>query len=157
MRKRDIILSAAKSRLRKTSHGIKIPSSIAIAEHIDTNNGNTFWCDAIVLEMQKNGVAFQILDNGVRAPPGWSKVTGHLVFDVKMDFTRKARWVLDGHKNPNPIGSTYTGVVSRESVRIAFTYVALNNLNLFADDVRNAYFQAPSSQKDYIVCGPELV
>ena len=71
--------------------------------------------------MNNNGVAFQILQENQKAPPGWSKVTGHLVFDVKMDFTRKARWVLDGHKTPDPVGSTYAGVVSRESVRIAFT------------------------------------
>ena len=45
-----------------------------------------------------------------------------------MDFTRKARWVLDGHKSPDPVGSKYAGVVSRESVRIAFTYAALNAL-----------------------------
>jgi hypothetical protein len=42
-----------------------------------------------------------------------------------MDFTRKARWVLDGHRTPDIVGSTYDGVVSRESVRIAFTYAAL--------------------------------
>jgi hypothetical protein len=83
-------------------------------------------------------------------------VTGHLVWDVKMDFTRKARWVLDGHKTPNPIGSTYAGVVSRDSIRIAFTYAALNGLDVFATDIRNAYLQAPSSQKDYILCGPEF-
>ena len=106
--------------------------------------------------MQNNGVAFQILDTGVRAPPGWSHVTGHLVFDVKMDFTRKARWVLDGQKTPNPIGSTYAGVVSRESIRISFTYVALNGLDVFAADVRNAYLQAPSSHKNYMTCGPEF-
>ena len=63
--------------------------------------------------MQNNGVTFDILDNGEREPIGWSKVTRHLVFDVKMDFTRKSRWVLDGHRTPNPIGSTYAGVVSR--------------------------------------------
>ena len=74
-------------------------------------------------------------------------MTGHLVFDVKMDLTRKARWVLDGHRTPNPIGSTYAGVVSRESVRIAFTYAALNQLDIGASDIRNAYLQAPSSQK----------
>ena len=73
-----------------------------------------------------------------------------------MDFTRKARWVLDGHKTPNPIGSTYAGVVSRDSIRIAFTYAALNGLDVFAADIRNAYLQAPSSQKDYILCGPEF-
>ena len=73
-----------------------------------------------------------------------------------MDFSRKARWVLDGHLTPNPVGSTYAGVVSRESVRIAFTYAALNNVDVCAADIRNAYLQAPSSQKDYIVCGAEF-
>ena len=73
-----------------------------------------------------------------------------------MDFTRKARWVLDGHKTPDPIGSTYAGVVSRESEQIALTYAALNDLDVFAADIWNAYLQAPSSQKDYITCGPEF-
>ena len=73
-----------------------------------------------------------------------------------MDFTRKARFVLDGHKTPDPIGSTYAGVVSRESVRIAFTYAALNGLDVFAGDIQNAYLQAPSSQKNYLICGPEF-
>ena len=81
----------------------------------------------------------------IKHPPGWSKVTGHLVFDVKMDFTRKARWVLDRHKTPDPVGSTYAGVVSRERVRITFTYASLNGLDVFASDIKNAYLQAPSS------------
>ena len=53
MRKRDIILSAVKSCLQKTTHkfGIEIPTSIAYAEQIDTKNGNHFWRDAIELEM----------------------------------------------------------------------------------------------------------
>ena len=132
MRKRDIILSAVKSRLRKTTqkYGIGIPTSIDHAERIDTKNGNHFWRDAIELEIQNNGIAFNILDMGTNAPPGWSHVASHLVFDVKMDFTRKARWVLYGHKTPNPIGSTYAGVVSRKSVRIAFTYATLNGLDV---------------------------
>eukprot|EP00957_Ditylum_brightwellii_P027715 2094821-Ditylum_brightwellii.AAC.1 len=61
------------------------------------------------------GIAFEVYEEGRPAPPGWKKVTGHLVWDVKMDFTRKARWVLDGHKTFNPIRSTYAGVVSQES------------------------------------------
>jgi hypothetical protein len=80
----------------------------------------------------------------------------HTIFDVKMDLTRKARWVLDGHKQDDPVGSTYAGVISRESVRIAFTYAALNGLDVWTADIRNAYLQAPSSQKNYIICGPEL-
>ena len=39
---------------------------------------------------------------------------------------RKARWVLNGHKIPDPVGSTFARVVSRESIWITFTYAALN-------------------------------
>ena len=41
-------------------------------------------------------------------------------------------------------------------MRIAFTYAALNGLDVFAADMRNAYLQAPSSQKNFIICGPEF-
>ena len=158
LRKRDIILSKVKARIRKTTqkYGIEIPTSVNHAMVIDEQNGNTLWKDALAKEMTEVGVAFEVLNEGRHAPVGWRKTTGHLIWDVKMDFTRKARWVLDGHKTPNPIGSTYAGVVSRESVRIAFTYAALNGLDVFAADIRNAYLQAPSSQKDYVICGPEF-
>jgi len=105
--------------------------------------------------MYELGRGIEIKDSK-RAPPGWSKVTGHIVWDVKMDFTRKARWVLDGHKTPDPIYSNFAGVVSRESIRICFTYAALNELQVCAADIKNAYLQAPSSRKDYIVCGSEF-
>ena len=69
---------------------------------------------------------------------------------------RKARWVLDGHRMPDPVGSTFTGVVSRESVWITFTYAAIHGLDILTAEIRNSYLQAPSSQKDYMVCGPEF-
>ena len=47
-------------------------------------------------------------------------------------------------------------MVSRESVRIAFTYGTLNGLDVFAANIRNAYLQDPSSQKDFIICGEEF-
>ena len=77
-----------------------------------------------------------------------------------MDFTRKARsrWVKDGHRTPDPLTSGYAGVVSRESVRIALTYAALNGLDVWAadTDIQNAYLQAPTSEKHYVICGPEF-
>ena len=157
LKKREIILAAVKNRIRKTTHkyGIKIPRDMEHAHKIDSRNDNTMWRDALKKEMYNVGVAFEILDEGAHAH-GWKRVTGHLVWDVKMDFTRKARWVLDGHKTPDPIGSTYAGVVLRESVRIALTYAALNELDVFAPDIRNTYLQAPSSQKDYIIGRPEF-
>ena len=144
--------------MRKKTHkyGIVIPTSVDHARELDRKNGNTLWMDALRKEMYNVGIAFEILEEDAPAPRGWNKVTGHLIWDVKMDFTRKARWVLDGHKCPDPEGSTYAGVVSRESVRIALTYAALNSLNVCAGDIRNAYLQAPSSCKDYVICGPEF-
>ena len=94
-------------------------------EH-DAKHRNTMWQDALKKEMYNVGAAFKLLEMGQKAPARWTKVTGHLVWDVKMDFTHKARWVLDGHKTADPEGSTYAGVVSHESVQIALTYAALN-------------------------------
>ena len=158
LRKREVILAAVENRIRRTTHkyGVEIPRDVKHAHGIDARNGNTLWRDALKKEMYNVGVAFEILDEGVHAPHGWKQVTRHLVWDVKMDFTRKARRVVDGHKTPDLIGSTYAGVVSRESVHIALTYAALNDLDVFTADIRNAYLQAPSSQKDYIICGPEF-
>ena len=108
------------------------------------------------MEMYNIGVAFEILEDGGTAPAGYTKVSGHLIWSVKMDFTRKAKRVLDGHKTPDPVGSNYAGVVSRESVQIAFTYAALNDIDVFMAVIRNAYIQSPTSQKHYIICGPEF-
>ena len=159
LRKRDAIISAVRARARKVTHkyGIELPTSVEHAYELDQKNGNTFWRDAIQKEMYELGRAIEIKGEEVtRAPPGWSQVSGHIVWDVKMDFTRKMRWVLDGHKTPDPIYSNFAGVVSRESVRIVLTYAALNDLDVCAADIRNAYLQAPSSRKDYIICGPEF-
>ena len=158
LRKRDFIVSAVSSRVRKCSHkyGIEIPTSITHATRIDQKNGNTFWTDAILKKMKTVGIAFTILDLGKKAPPGWAKASGHLGFDIKMDFTRKARWVKDGHLSPIPTTSAYAGVVSRESVRVGLTYAALMDLEVMAEDIQNAYLQAPSSEKDFIIFGAEF-
>ena len=158
LRKRDVIVSAINTRVRRKTHkyGIEVPSSLKDAIRLDTLAGDSKWSDAHKMEMMNVGVAFEILPNGEKAPPGWSKASGHLIFDVKMDFTRKARWVKDGHRTPDPKTSTYAGVVSRESIRIALTYAALHQIDVKCADIKNAYLQAPSSEKHFINCGPEF-
>ena len=89
-------------------------------------------------------------------PPGYVQSSGHIIFDVKMDFTRKSRWIKDGHLPRDPIESNFAGVVSRESVCIAFTYATLNSLDIYAADIKSAYLQAPTSEKQFIVCGDEF-
>ena len=41
-------------------------------------------------------------------------------------------------------------------MRIALTYAALNDIDICAADIQNAYLQAPSSEKYYIICGAEF-
>ena len=68
-----------------------------------------------------------------------------MIYYIKIYFTRKSILVAEGCRTSNPVTSTYAGVVYRESVRIAFTYAALNGLNVWAADVQNAFLQAPCS------------
>jgi hypothetical protein len=79
-----------------------------------------------------------------------------MVFDVKMDLTRKARMVAGGHTTETPASLTYSSVVSRDSVRIAFLYAALNDLDVMSCDVSNAYLNAPCREKIWFVAGPEF-
>jgi hypothetical protein len=108
LRRRNVILSAVKARVRKKTHtyGIEVPTSFVRAKELDRFNGNTLWMDALKLEMHNVGVAFEVLEDGKSAPQGWAKTSGRIIWDLKMDFTRKARWVLDCHKLPTPEGST---------------------------------------------------
>ena len=159
LKKRNQIIAAVNHRVKKTTHkyGIRVPDGFAEAYDLDVANQDNYWRNAISKEMKNSAMAFQIKERGEKPPPGYTRTTYHMVFDVKMDFTRKARLVLDGHKTPPPKNSsTYSGVVSRESVRIAFTYAALNDLDVCAADIQNAYLQAPNSEKYYIECGPEF-
>ena len=73
---------------------------------LNRTNNNAMWRDMLM----NVGMAFKVLDEGQKAPAGWHKVTGHLIWDVKMDFTRKVRWVLDGHKTTDPTGLTFAGL-----------------------------------------------
>ena len=51
--------------------------------------------------MQNVGIAFKILENDKTLPSRYKTSSGDLIYDIKMDFTRKVRWVKDGHKTPN--------------------------------------------------------
>ena len=88
--------------------------------------------------------------------PGRTFLECYMIFEVKIDFRRKARYVANGAKTPNLTTSKYAGVVSRESVRIDFTLSELNGLNIMFADIQNAYLQAPISEKYWTICGPEF-
>jgi hypothetical protein len=86
-----IFYSSWKSEKSTHKYGIEIPTSIEHARAIDKANSNTLWQDTINKEMCNVSITFQILEEDKTTPPGWTKSSGHIIFDVKMDFTRKAR------------------------------------------------------------------
>ena len=125
---------------------------------IDRNNGDKLWQDSIKLEMKDVFVAFTEYTDDVKKLIGYKEITGHLVFDVKLgeNFRRKARFCADGHKTDPPTSTTYSTVVSRDSIRIILLVAALNELELLAGDIKNAYLTAPNREKVYLYAGPEF-
>jgi hypothetical protein len=64
--------------------------------------------------------------------------------------------VAGGHVTEVPAVMTYSSVVSRESVRIALTLAALNDLEVKASNIMNAYLTSPCEEKIWTVLGPEF-
>ena len=55
-----------------------------------------------------------------------------------------------------PASLTYSSVVSCESIRIAFTVAALNDLDDLVADIGNAYLNADCHDIVYTIAGPEF-
>jgi len=45
------------------------------------------WMDALWKEMEAVWIAFEVQDTNVKHLPGYKKIPGHIIWDVKMDFT----------------------------------------------------------------------
>lgn len=163
---RQSVIGKVKKRYWATTHkfGIRLPKSVDEALELDRRTKTDYWAKAIKKEMDKVKVAWlaredctpqQVRDGTVEDLKAYQEIRNHLVFDVKMDFTRKARMVAGGHMTEAPGSLTYSSVVSRDSVRILLTVAAMNELDVFACDVNNAYLNAPCREKIWFVAGPE--
>ena len=95
--------------------------------------------DGVTPEQVRAGKAKELI--------GYQEIKCHVIFDVKVDFTRKARFVAGGHMTDAPGSITYSSVVSRDSIRIAFLVASLNDLDVLAGDVTNAYLNAPCRER----------
>ena len=161
IKKRDRIIAKVKSKYWQRTHkyGIKIPKSVKEAIAFDKENGNTLWWDAICKEMKNVRPAFEKWESKEGdLPPAFQKIKCHFIFDVKMgeNFRRKARLVANGNETETPASLTYSSVVSRDSVRIALLVASLNELEVLACDIQNAYLTADCREKIYIIAGPEF-
>jgi hypothetical protein len=166
MRKRERIIEKLQKKYWRTEYkfGVRIPKTVEEALQIDKATGTTHWEKALKKEMSKVSVAYKPKENvtpddvrkgRVQDMLGFQEIKCHIVFDVKMDFTRKARFVAGGHMTQPATSITYSSVVSRDSVRISFLLAALNGLHVLACDIGNAYLNAPCREKIWFQAGRE--
>ena len=141
-------------------YGFEVPRNYAHAMQLDERNGNDKWKIAVETELSqiKEYQAFRDHEHKdkVRAPEGYKRITVHLVFDVKHDGRHKARLVAGGHLTEVPVDAVYSGVVSLRGFRLALFLAELNGLDTWATDIGNAYLEAETSEKVYVIAGPEF-
>jgi hypothetical protein len=140
--------------------GYRIPRLYNEALQFDLKNGNTLWREATNLEMSQLAEydTFRDLGHKDTAPPltGYKMICTHLVYDCKHDGRHKAWVVADGRLTDIPLESMYSGVVSLRGLGIITFLSELNGLDLWATDIGNAYLEAFTMERNYIVAGPEF-
>jgi len=161
---------ANQAKLKSFKHTIKykfgfiIPRDYNHAMELDKKYGTDRWKEAISKEMEQLKEYETFVDRGhhlkIGDKPmimkGYKRIKTHLVFDVKHDGRHKARMVADGHLTDTPLESVYSGVVSLRGIRIVTFIAELNKMLLWATDIGNAYLEAVTNEKVYIIAGPEF-
>ena len=92
----------------------------------------------------------------VQAPKYHKNIRAHFVFDVKHDSRHKATLVADGHLTDAPLSSVYSGVVYLRGISLVLFLAELNGLESWGTDIGNAYIEAFTKEKVYIVAVSEL-
>ena len=80
-------------KANKTKFGIKILNNKNECKKVDDKNKNTLWMTAHNKEIDTIQVAFNKLKSAKEIPPGYTEATGFMIYDPKMGFTCKARYV----------------------------------------------------------------
>ena len=78
------------------------------------------------------------------------------MYDVKFDLRHKCRLVAGGHRTDPPKDDVYSGVVGMEVVRLGFILANLNDLQVCAADIGNAFLYGKTKEKVYVIAGPEF-
>ena len=75
---------------------------------------------------------------------------------MKHDGRHKARLVANGNMTAVPVESIYSGVVSLRGIRLIVFLAELNGLDVWATDIGNAYLEAETREKLFVIAGPEF-
>ena len=138
--------------------GFLVPRNHDQAVEIDEKNGNTKWQDAEKLELSQLAEynTFEDKGKGGRVPQGYKQIKVHFVYAVKHDGRHKARLVAGGHLTETPVDSVYSSVVSLRGLRLIIFLGELNGQETWSTDIGNAYLEAKTAERVYIIGGPEF-
>ena len=144
-------------------YGFEVPKNYDHACRLDDKFGTSRWKEAVIKELGQldeyevfDDLGHKNSDYDKSKLKGYKWIRTHLVFDVKHDGRHKARMVADGHLTDIPLSSVYSGVVSLRGLRLMIFLAELNELETWATDIGNAYLEANTSEKVYIIAGPEF-
>ena len=151
---------------KKYMYGILIVRYYTEALEFDKSNNNSKWYDTTKAELDSihSYEVFQMHANVkydkekkvLNAPPRYQKIRDHLLFAVTYDGRHNSRHVADGHLTPQPVESIYSGVVSLRNLKLIIFLGKLNILELWVEDIGNAYLEESTEETLYIVAGPEI-
>ena len=103
----------------KLKYGIELPRSYAHAVRLDSQNENRLWQDAVEKEMAAliHHKCFEFKEPNYKPTADYQYAPLNLIFEVKVDLTRKARLVIMGNVvDPRGLATRAT-VVKGISVR----------------------------------------
>jgi hypothetical protein len=125
---------------------------------IDADNGNKRWQISMDTEVEQIDEydTFRDLGKGRPPPRDHQKIRVHFVNDVKHDLRLKSRLVAEGNLTAPLKDSVYSGVVTLRSLRLCMLLAELNGLKVEAADIGNAYLEAYTKEKLYVVAVPEF-
>ena len=147
-------------RADKYMFGYLTPRSYKEALEFVKENNNTHGMDCIkeqqVFTKHQRAKWDSNHNQILNAPPNHQKIRVNLIFAVKHNRRHKARLAADGSLTPEPVENIYSGVVSLRHLRLVIFLGELDNLELWGADNGNAYLEAYTHEKLFIIAGPEF-
>jgi Reverse transcriptase (RNA-dependent DNA polymerase) len=138
--------------------GVMVPRTYNRAVEIDQANGNLLWQESEATEKKQLAEykTFIDKDKGGIPPDCYKKICCHMVYDVKHDGRHKSRLVAGGHLTDPNTESIFSSVVSLRGIRLVAFLSELNKLELWGTDIGNAYLEATTKERVYIVGDSEF-